>query len=211
MMGWSRFQGVTAFVGMPGGGKSYGLAEMAHRAMDRGLPVWCNSGFNIRGARVLTSFDEFAAVTGPGLIVWDELPLYFSARRWQDFPDGMLYKFSQIRKDGLRLAYSTIHEDMVDVNVRRITFWYWHCWAVTGRLLRRTLWPPQEFRKARARPYRREFVWVRRSIADLYDTWGKVDTPQKVAERIGSLDVSQFVRPEVAASSAGPVGVLRHA
>jgi hypothetical protein len=206
MLGWSRYQGVTAFVGMPGGGKSYGLAEMAYHALRAGLTVYSNAGFEVKGSRVLESFDEFAAVQGPALIVWDELPLYFNSRKWAEFPDGMLYKFTQIRKDGLRLAYSTIHESMVDVNIRRITFWYWHCRAIFPTVLRRTLWPPAEFRRATARPYRREWVYVRPAIRELYDTYGKVAVQATVAASIDKASADGFVVPRLAGMAGGRRG-----
>ena len=203
---WSRYQGVTAFVGMPGGGKSYGLAEMAGKAIRAGLPVYSNAGFDVKGSRILESFDEFASVRGPALIVWDELPLYFNSRKWAEFPDGMLYKFTQIRKDGLRLAYSTIHEDMVDVNIRRVTFWYWHCNAVTRTILRRSLWPPAQFRKANAKPYAKEWVRVKRSVYDLYDTGGKVAVQADVAENIDRVSDEGFVIPALGQPVRGARG-----
>jgi len=208
MSKWSRYQGVTAFVGMPGGGKSYGLAEMAHRALKSGMKVYSNAGFDIEGSVILQSFEEFAALQGPALVVWDELPLYFNSRKWAEFPDGMLYKFTQIRKDGLRLAYSTIHEDMVDVNIRRVTFWYWHCNAVTRRVLRRTLWPPTQFRKANSKPYAKEWVYVSKKIAHLYDSWGKVAVQSAVAERIDANLDDGFVLPKLSGTGEGGPSVL---
>lgn len=200
---WARYAGVTAAVGMPGGGKSYLLAEMASRAMAKGVRVWSNAGFDVAGTNTIESFEEFASLRGPGLVVWDELPLYFSSRRWAEFPDGMLYKFTQIRKDGLRLAYSTIHEGMVDVSIRRVTFWYWHCRTVlTRKTMVRTLWPPSEFRKASAKPLRRQIRRLDMRVASLYDTMGKVAVTADVGERVSSVSNERFSMPDAA-------GVLR--
>lgn len=179
-----KYQGITAFVGMPGSGKTYGLAQVGVRALAAGERVVCNAGFDLKGAETMSTFDEFAALEGPVTVVWDELPLYFNARKWAEFPDSMLYKLTQIRKDGIKLYYSTIHEMMIDTTIRRITFWFWHCNAITGRYLRRSLWPPEEFRKAKQKPVRREFVVVKDEVAALYDTHGKVALPQKVRERV---------------------------
>jgi len=184
--GRRRYQGVTAYVGMPGSGKTYSLASVGLAAMARGERVVCNAGFDLEGAERLASFDEFAALEGPVVVVWDELPLYFNARKWAEFPDSMLYKFTQIRKDGIQLFYSAIHEDMIDVNIRRITFWYWQCHAITGRLLSRKLYPPMEFRKAKVKPHRRELFYVKDSIAAAYDTERKVQLPQKVRQRVAA-------------------------
>lgn len=180
----ARYQGVTAFVGMPGSGKTYALAQVGLKALARGERVVCNAGFDLEGAEVIQTFDDFAALEGPAVVVWDELPLYFNARKWAEFPDSMLYKFTQIRKDGLRLYYSAIHEAMIDTNIRRITFWYWHCRAVSGRVLVRSLFPPEEFRKQQARRMRREWVYLRESVCEAYDTDRKVAMPQKIRARI---------------------------
>jgi len=181
-----RYQGVTAFVGMPGSGKTYSLAMVGKRAMERGERVVCNAGFDLQGAEVMSTFDEFASLEGPVTVVWDELPLYFNSRKWSEFPDAMLYKFTQIRKDGIRLYYSAIHEMMIDTNIRRVTFWYWHCRAISGRLLVRKLYPPEEFRRAKAKARAREFMWLKDEVAALYDTDRKVSLPQKARKAIGA-------------------------
>lgn len=203
-----KYQGVTAFVGMPGSGKTYGLAQVGVKALERGERVYSNAGFDLAGSEILSTFDQFSAVEGPAVILWDELPLYFNSRKWAEFPDAMLYKFTQIRKDGLRLYYSAIHEAMIDVNIRRVTFWYWHCRALTGRLMTRTLWPPEEFRKARSRAYRREFVVVREAVAAAYDTTRKVALPRKLKERVesGVAEAAPWDTLE-AAGGGGPSGV----
>jgi hypothetical protein len=181
-----KYQGVTGFVGMPGSGKTYSLARIGLDAMKRGERVVCNAGFDLAGAETMATFDEFAALEGPVTVVWDELPLYFNARKWAEFPDAMLYKLTQIRKDGIRLYYSAIHELMIDTTIRRITFWFWHCRALTGRMLFRALYPPQEFRKAASKPYRRKLYVVRDEVASAYDTFGKVKLPKKIRERVGA-------------------------
>lgn len=187
-----RYQGVTAFIGMPGSGKTYGLAEVAARGLKAGKPVFCNEGFDVVGAERFAGFDEFLAIPNGSVVVWDELPIFVNSRKWQEFPDGMLYRLTQIRKDGLQLYYSAIDEAMIDVTVRRLTFWYWMCQAHTGRFLSRTLWPPDRYRKSGQRPYRREWVRVRPEIAGLYDTLGKVAAPVK-ALSVGTPE--RWVKP----------------
>lgn len=217
-----RFEGVTAAVGMPGSGKTYYLAQRAWRARLEGVPVYSNAGFDIEWAprdglqtraHTLESFGDFARVEGPALVVWDELPLYFSARNWSSFPDGMLYKFTQIRKDGVRMAYSTIHEMMVDSVLRRITFWWWECHAITRRTLVRRLYPPSEFRKEGSRKgFRTEFVRVNLKVAGTYDTMGKVMVPEANAAKFADLDTRRFARPSwdaVAGDGGGGSGGRR--
>jgi len=200
-MGWKRYTGVTAFTGMPGSGKTYSMVQAGVNAYNSGREVWCNSGFDVdfcvEHGRTFSSMDEFLEIPNGATVLWDELPLYVNARKWADFPDGMLYRLTQIRKDGLQLYYSAIHENMIDVNVRRMTYSYWRCRAITGRLFRRELWPPQEFKPEK--PTRKQIVPVRMSIASHYDTAGKVAAP--VAKRSKGQDV-QWSMPSVMAKPA---------
>lgn len=174
-----KYQGVTAYVGLPGSGKSYALVEVAVRALAEGREVWCNSGFDVRGCKRFGSFEEFTQIPNGAVVVWDELPLFVNARKWQEFPDGLMYRLTQIRKHGLELHYSTIDWRMVDVNVRRITFWTWECVGITQRLLRRRLYPPPERRVRGERARKSRWVWVKADIADAYDTLGTVELMDK--------------------------------
>jgi len=207
MSGFKRrkpYQGVTAYVGMPGSGKTYTLARIGLDALRAGERVVTNEGFEIvdpvsgRRSEVFSSFDEFAALQGPVVVCWDELPLYFNARKWAEFGDGMLYKFTQIRKDGIRLHYSAIHELMVDVTLRRITFWYWHCRPVVAGWHRREMWPPEEFRKATQRPLMTSWFRIREEVASSYDTDAKVAVSSKLRAALaeGHGAAGKFALPE---------------
>ncbi len=196
------YTGVTGYVGMPGSGKTYSLAQVGLAAMRRGEPVFCNAGFDLAGAERFSSFDDFVSIER-GIVVWDELPLYVNARKWSEFPDGLLYKLTQIRKDGVRLYYSAIHEQMIDVNVRRITFNFWHCRSITARWFKRTLWPPEQFRKANQRPLRKEWVVVRGEVCDAYDTMAKVAAPVSVLD----LGKKRAEWAKLTQSGAAPGGV----
>lgn len=188
-----RYLGVTAAVGLPGSGKSYYLAEKALKAQKQGLPVYSNAGFDVAGTKPIRSFDHFAKLRGPAVVVWDELPLYFNARRWADFPDGMLYKLTQIRKDSIQLYYSTIHEMLVDTVLRRLTFSWVEHRHMGGRFVRRTHWPPREFRTEGHQAYRKEIIIMRRRVMDAYDTMGRVEVHN--AERLEVVPEGDWSRP----------------
>jgi len=180
------YNGVTAFVGMPGSGKTLALASIGAKAMARGERVVCNAGFDLQGAERLSTFDEFASLEGPVVVVWDELPLYFNARKWSEFPDSMLYKFTQIRKDGIQLYYSAIHEQMIDVNIRRITFWFWQCRNLGFGWCIKRCYPPEQFRKATQKPYRTSLYRIKPAIYELYDTYQKVELPKKLRDSVAA-------------------------
>jgi hypothetical protein len=196
MFGGRRYQGVTAFVGMPGSGKTYGLVRVAKRAMEQGRAVYTNQGFDVKGARTYRSFEEMLLIPPGSVILLDEAPVYFNARRWQEFPDGLLYRLTQIRKDGLEFYYSAIHEEMVDATLRRLTFWFWHCRAISGRLLYWTLWSPELFRRSKERPRKRELIRVNAKVAALYDTNGKVAISEKHLHRLREISAQRWITVE---------------
>jgi hypothetical protein len=198
--------GVTAYTGLPGSGKTYSLAKVGVEAMARGRSVWANADHTgnapwLQGARVFRSFDEFQSIPNDAVIVWDELPLFVNARKWQDFPDGLLYRLTQIRKDGLELHFSTIDWRMVDVNVRRITFWVWEVEQLAFGLHRKALYPPEERRRKDERARRREWFRVKPEIAGAYDSWGKVSAPMRPAE----LEAPAEARQRPVALKTAPV------
>lgn len=207
-----HYMGVTAYVGLPGSGKTYSLAEVGVRALRRGRQVWANtdgSGVDpwFIGARPFASFDEFMQIPNDAVILWDELPLFVNARKWQEFPDGLLYRLTQIRKDGLELHFSTIDWRMVDVNVRRITFWTWECDHLVGPVHRRKLWPPEERRRRDEKPRRKEWFTIRPEVGQAYDTLGKVSAPLSLptgaAEVVQLGEAAGTPRQRGAASSGG--------
>lgn len=197
-----RYVGPVCFSGLPGSGKTYSLVAEGVRASRAGRCVFVNAGFDFAlaldcphcgGRHEFRSFDEFVAIPRGATVLFDEAPLYFSARRWQEFPDGAFYRLTQIRKHDLRLFYSAIDFDMVDVNLRRLTFAVWQCRSVTARLLFRTLHGVR-LGKEEVKPRRREFVFVRASVASLYETLGTVAVP--VGGRKRARDSQEWSRPD---------------
>jgi len=172
------YQGVTAYVGLPGSGKTYTLTDVACRALLAGREVWTNRGYEVSigglSSKTFASFDDFLSIPNDAVICWDELPLFVNARKWQEFPDGLMYRLTQIRKDSLELHYSAIDWLMVDANVRRITFWVWECNRLGLGVHRRAMYPPEERRRKDERPRQRELFRIRPHIAASYDSWSKV-------------------------------------
>ena len=80
----------------------------------------------------------------------DEAPFWANARKWADFDDGFFSVIQQVRKFGLALHYSAISPMQVDVNLRRLTLWWWVCRASFkfrwGSRFVRELWSPEEER-----------------------------------------------------------------
>jgi hypothetical protein len=185
-----RYMGVTAYTGLPGSGKTLTMAEVGCKAKAKGRTVWANADETgkrpwFRPAdRHFKTHDDFLALVAEAVehgtqpvILWDELPIYVNARKWQEFPDGLLYQLSQIRKDGMELHYTAMDMAMVDINVRRITFREWKCNALGLGLHRRVLWGAPEFRKRDDKRIRGEYFRVKPDVAESYNSWGKVSAP----------------------------------
>lgn len=188
-----RYSGVTAFIGMPGSGKTYSLVAVAEKAMREGIPVYVNAGFKVKGAIEYRSLEEMLLIPNGSCILLDEAPTVFNSRRWQEFPDGLLYRLTQVRKDGLQLYWSAIHEDMVDVTLRRLTFWFVHCHSITKRLFYTRIFPPEEFRKQDEGGSGLAVRRVKMRVARLYDTHGKVAISRKVLERMAALAAEDWI------------------
>lgn len=199
------FRGVTAFVGLPGSGKTYSLAEVGVGYQAKGWDVWCNKGFDLVGAQVYSSFEELAAIRGPAAVLIDEAQLFFNSRRWQEFPDGFLYSLTQVRKLELHLYFTALRWGSIDVNLREMTFWVWECeqkMSFRGaRFVRRRL-PPEQVRKKDERPADTHHVRVRREIASYYDTMGTVAVGQGRARR--DRDGERWALPSVSEGAPRP-------
>lgn len=202
---------MTALLGMPGSGKTATLAEVGVGYRAKGWDVWSNSGFDFGmmtgdpQCHVYNSFDELAAIPGPACILIDEAQLYFNARRWQDFPDGFLYRLSQVRKDGVHLFYTTLFWDMIDKNLRSMTYNVWECEAGfrRGHFVRRR-YPPLERRTKDQRPFEKQRVKVALPIVAMYDTYAKVAVAPKT--KVRERDSAAWALPAGSPAPAKPGG-----
>ncbi len=199
---WFRrpYCGVTAYVGPPGSGKTYSLVEIGLAALRAGRPVFTNLGFRItdeatgRFSEVYKSLEEMLLVPDGSVILLDEAPTQFSARRWQEFPDALMYRLTQIRKDGLQFHYSAIHESFVDKVLREMTINWWTCKRLPiFPLFVRARWSPHAFRKATQRPERRDWVRLRPVVCDAYDTSAKVAVPERVWVRLRETSAEEWL------------------
>lgn len=202
------YQGVVCFEGLPGSGKTYSLAEVGLKRMAEGWTVYSNKGFELAGSIVYSSFEELMDVPDGSVILLDEAPLYFNAQKWKDFPDGMLYRFSQVRKDGLEFYYSTIDELMVDINLRRITFWTYHCKGSLFSKKRFKRWrtaPIHRLDKSKQKPGMKQTVTLDPKVCEAYDTLAKVAVRRSALVRTES-DAEQWVTLEQARTPQGGPG-----
>ena len=114
---------IEGYVGRPGSGKSYTLTERAIRARDRGKPVFAN--YSIDGCFTFTP-DQLLDLP-PGLIIIDEAHLWFSARKAMQLPASLLAGWSQTRKNGWDVLWSTQHQNRIDRAILDVSDWVWVC------------------------------------------------------------------------------------
>lgn len=178
-----RYLGTTAFVGEPGGGKSYMMVAEAWKGLQSGRPVFTHVSFQLtvpkKYANLVGTYEDVAELVSVrnGLILTDEALMFFGARDWRDLPPELVQKFTQVRKaskGGVRLLYATVEFAHVDTILRSSTSMIWRCRNVFGRWVKATMHRPQRGNEPAAAVSRR-LVRMRPEVWRLYDTFNEVD------------------------------------
>lgn len=119
---------IEAYVGLPGGGKSYALAERAAREIRSGRVVFSNTP--IRGTyKVNPEWLVRGRLPADSVVLLDELGLVFNSREWGLFGKEHYEVWCQHRKGGLDLIYAVQAPARVDVSIRELTAIWWECSA----------------------------------------------------------------------------------
>lgn len=170
---------IEGYIGLPGSGKTYTIVKRAlQEAKTR--PVFTN--FPIEGENIFSYTDEDLLNLPPGVIIMDEAHLYMPARGSLRLPMSWLALFSQTRKRGWDLLWSTQHENRVDRVLRDVTNWMWLCEASkwpwdprgTTRYFKARCYSPEGFRSEKGFMYS-NYHRFRQDVADRYDTFGQVN------------------------------------
>jgi hypothetical protein len=116
---------VRAYLGFPGGGKSYGMVEDAYELYRKGYYVF-SADYVSFAERIdlkrLSSLDWLLAFDERGAIVLlDELGLLLFSRNFAKNDEALLRTFVLHRKKGIHLFYSAQYLDQVDKVVRELT------------------------------------------------------------------------------------------
>lgn len=175
----------TMWTGPPGSGKTSGMVEMAYamkrlgwRVLTNGMELNFEDGSysNLAElAEIITTVRKSAGKRLPTCILLDEAPFWANARRWSEFDDGFFSVLQQVRKFGLALHYSSISPMQTDVNLRRLTLWWWVCRASMFRSFVRELWSPEEERTIGEKARMKQRRWHRQQNHRMYDTLQLLD------------------------------------
>jgi len=123
---------VEGFIGLPGSGKTYLLAKKGLEDLAKGKEVYAN--FYLKGAKRFSQLSQIIAIVKAKLlakekinmtILIDEINLSFPSRMWNKVPGWVLYFFSQTRKFGLDIYYTSQALARVDKVIREITNFIW--------------------------------------------------------------------------------------
>jgi hypothetical protein len=116
---------IRAYLGFPGGGKSYGMVQDAYELYKRGYYVFSADYVSFAerlDLKRLSNLDWLLAFDERGAIVLlDELGLLLFSRNFAKNDESLLRTFVLHRKKGIHLFYSAQYLDQVDKVVRELT------------------------------------------------------------------------------------------
>jgi hypothetical protein len=104
---------ITAFVGLPGEGKTLSMVRMACKALKdnrnvvANFPVKDNLFGTGREALVLPDIGSAIYQTENALICIDEASIVLPNHYWEKLPFDLLIRFAQVRKYGLDIMYTS--------------------------------------------------------------------------------------------------------
>lgn len=175
----------TMWTGPPGSGKTSGMVESAYvmhrlgwKVLTNGLELIFEDGsFNsLRElAEIIVHIRDKAGERVPTCVLLDEAPFWANARKWSEFDDGFFSVIQQVRKFGLALHYSSISPMQTDVNLRRLTLWWWVCRASLFRSFVREVYAPEEERAIGEKQKLKHRRWHRQMNHRMYDTLQLLD------------------------------------
>jgi len=175
----------TMWTGRPGSGKTSGMCEAAYwmkrlgwRVLTNGLELSFEDGRYDsleELTEIITKARDYAGERVPTCILLDEAPFWANARKWSKFPDGFFSVLQQVRKFGLALHYSSISPMQTDVNLRRLTLWWWVCSPGIFNSFVRELWTSEEERVVGEKARTKKRRWHRQWTHKMYDTLQLLD------------------------------------
>ena len=120
--------------------------------------------------------DEAVNDPRPRIVCIDEAPLWVNAKKWAEFPTGLLSRLQQVRKYNVLVYYTCINELGVANELRRVTFWAWHCTRHGNRIIQK-LMAPIEQQQPGAKPLLIKRLPMRQEMFAAYNTLGRLNTP----------------------------------
>ena len=167
--------GVILFTGEPGSGKTYLMTKFALHKLDDMATVYGNYSIHWNKANFLkfTNFEFFKTIK-KGLVLIDEIHIYFDARKWFDLPDWVKKKLNQHRHDGIDIYGTCQWFGQVDKAVRELTTEIIDCERVNFfgmKLIKTTTWKRKKTGlTSKFRPRKRRYHRISKKVYDRYNT-----------------------------------------
>jgi len=169
---------VEGIVGLPGSGKTYLLAKIGIEDIKKGKEVYAN--FHLEGARYFSRLPQVIDIIKYKLvnkqpvkmtILIDEINLSFPSRMWQKIPGWVLYFWSQTRKFGLDIYYTSQSLARVDKVIREISNFVWVVKPLPFGIFMASKILPEEYDKTKKDIYERKFFLLEKKYFSKYDTY----------------------------------------
>lgn len=130
--------GMTCFCGLAGSGKTMSLVYSLKRYRKKyGRDIYIFTNFPCKYADA--TFNNYKQLlrnwNKPVIVGWDELPNDFYKDGFKNFPEDLLRKLTQLRKNnGMKILYCCQDLSLVDVAFRRLTLDACDCTTFMGYL-----------------------------------------------------------------------------
>lgn len=169
---------VIGIVGLPGSGKTYLLAKKGLEDIKKGKEVYAN--FHLEGAKYFSKLTEIINLIKNKLrnkeeikmtILIDEINLSFPSRMWNKIPGWVLYFWSQTRKFGLDIYWTSQAFARVDKVIREISNYIWIVKPLPFRIRVASQIVPEDMEHVKKQILERQFFVFDKKIYSKYNTY----------------------------------------
>lgn len=173
---------VQGFVGLPGSGKTYLLAKQGLDDIKNGKEVYAN--FHLKGAKHFSSLTQIIAIikkrlqTGQNMnitVLIDEINLSFPSRMWNKVPGWVLYFWSQTRKFGCDIYYTSQSINRIDKVIREVSNFVWIIKPFFFGIHIGICVLPEDTEKSKRDVIDRKFFRIRKEVFENYNTYEILD------------------------------------
>lgn len=184
---------IIAYTGLPGAGKTYSLAkDCFFENKRRGRDIYAN--FALKGARYFNDIRQILNVE-KGIIAIDEMNTLCPASKWQQLPVEYVNLWTQSRKNGIDLWFTTQNFRRVVASIRDVTNYVWRFnWVFSPKLIHK--WHTAklyeaydaEREKEKAKPLKKYRFYENEGVYAIYDTKFRIKTPKHLT----TLSIDEF-------------------
>ena len=151
---------IIGFTGLPGQGKSYSMIARALRFRGK-RPIYSN--MDLTWAEDFRSVKDLFCIHN-ALVLLDEAGIWCNSREWQKFGIDAVEWFSQHRKHGCDLIWTSQAAESVDSHIRRLTLSFAVCSRI-GQLVTQQWVDGPSMKKLN-----KTWLWLNPRVYNEYDT-----------------------------------------